>query len=139
MKNCIKYLFLLIVFVGCQQNVSLSDSNKINGYWEIEKVILPDGDKKEYKINETNDYFSVKNKVGFRKKVTPQFDGKYLVNDQQESIKIVEKEDAIFIEYSTLYAKWVEEIVVLTADELVLKNAQNLEYHYKRPVIFSVK
>ena len=135
----IKYLFFFIVFVGCQQAVSLADSTKINGYWEIKKVILPDGEKKEYKINETNDFFNVKNNIGFRKKVTPQFDGKYLVNDQQEIIRLFKKKDAVFIEYSTLYAKWVEEIIVLTAEELVLKNGQNIEYHYKRPVNFSVK
>ena len=128
-----------MVFVSCQKTVLLTDGNKINGYWEIEYVILPGGEKKDYKVSETNDYFELKNNVGFRKKVTPQIDGTYLINDQQESIKLIEKNEGIFIAYATLYAKWEEEILVLTEEELVLKNAQKLEYHYKRPVIFSIK
>jgi len=139
MKNCFKYLFCIIVFVGCQKSVLLSDSTKINGYWEVDYVILPDGEKKDYKINETNDFFEIKNNVGFRKKVTPQYDGTYLINEQQESVRLIEKNDRIFMEYKTLYAKWEEEILVLSGEELVLKNDQKLEYHYKRPVIFTVK
>lgn len=125
--------------MGCKNNVSFAEGNKINGYWEIEYVILPDGEKKEYKINETNDYFEVKNNVGFRKKVTPQFDGKFLVNNQQENVRLYEKDEKIFVEYKTLHAKWSEELMELTKDELVLLNAQNFEYHYKRPFQFSVK
>jgi hypothetical protein len=117
----------------------LSDSTKINGYWEVDYVILPDGEKKDYKINETNDFFEIKNNVGFRKKVTPQYDGTYLINEQQESVRLIEKNHHVFMEYKTLYAKWEEEILVLSGEELVLKNAQKLEYHYKRPVIFTVK
>jgi hypothetical protein len=111
----------------------------LNGYWEIEKVELPDGDKKEYKVNETIDFFKLEGNKGFRKKVMPQLDGTYLTNDIQEDIVIVVKDGDATIQYKTTYASWNEEIIELTKDKLVIKNQQDFEYHYKRPVKFSIK
>ena len=130
---------VLFLLISCQSQVDKEDIAKLNGYWEIENAVMSDGTKKEYKINETIDYFEVKNNVGFRKKVKPQLDGKYLVNNQQEKIKIIEKETQFFIEYTTSYAKWKEEIIEISDNNLVLKNEQNLEYHYKKPTPFSLK
>lgn len=138
MKKIILGLLVFLV-ISCQSKVNKEDISKLNGYWEIENAVLSDGTKKEYKINETIDYFEVKNNIGFRKKVMPQFDGKYLVNDQQEKIKIIEKDNKFFIEYATLYAKWTEEILKISDNELVLKNKKDLEYHYKKATPFSVK
>ena len=79
-----KKIFLLIVLtsmLSCKQKIKEADISNLNGYWEIEKVDLPDGDKKEYKVNETIDFFKIENKKGFRKKVMPQLDGTYLTND----------------------------------------------------------
>ena len=50
-----KRILLLIVLVSalsCKQKITEADLSNLNGYWEIEKVELPDGDKKEYKVNE---------------------------------------------------------------------------------------
>jgi hypothetical protein len=132
-------LFIGLALFSCNQKIEKNDIPKINGYWEIEKVVLPDGKEKEYKINETIDYFQVKGNKGFRKKVMPQFDGTYLVNDQKEDIVIFEKKGDFFIEYTTPYGKWKEQLLEISADELVLKNQQNLEYHYKKPIPFSIK
>ena len=121
------------------QKITEADISNLNGYWEIEKVELPDGDKKEYKVNETIDFFKIKDEKGFRKKVMPQLDGTYLTNDIQEDIVIAIKDGDATIQYKTTYASWKEEIIELTKDKLVVKNEQDLEYHYKRPVKFSVK
>ena len=137
-----KKIFLFIVFgllLSCKQTISKTDLNNLNGYWEIEKVELPDGDKKEYKVNETIDFFKIKDEKGFRKKVMPQLDGTYLTNDIQEDIVIVVKDGDATIQYKTTYASWNEEIIELTKDKLVIKNQQDFEYHYKRPVKFSIK
>src|SRR6187402_2423204 len=86
-------LFIVLTLSACQQKIKESDIAGLNGYWEIEKVVLADGTEKDYKINETIDYLQIKNDSGFRKKVTPQFNGKYLVNDQFEKIKVIFKGD----------------------------------------------
>ena len=137
-----KRILLLIVLVSvlsCKQKITEADLSNLNGYWEIEKVELPDGDKKEYKVNETIDFFKIEANKGFRKKVMPQLDGTYLTNDVQEAVVVVVKDGDASLQYKTTYASWNEEIIELTKDKLVVKNQQEIEYYYKRPAKFSVK
>ncbi|PKP14984.1 MAG: hypothetical protein CVU07_12085 [Bacteroidetes bacterium HGW-Bacteroidetes-23] len=132
MKQLFYSLIFSVVLISCQEKVSPDSISKINGYWEIQKVQLPDGQEKEYKINETIDYIEWNNKTGFRKKVKPQFDGKYLTNDELETIQIKDSSGIFQIHYKTDFAQWSEEILTLTDSILVLKNKQDLEYRYKR-------
>ena len=116
-----KRILLLIVLVSvlsCKQKITEADISNLNGYWEIEKVELPDGDKKEYKVNETIDFFKIEANKGFRKKVMPQLDGTYLTNDVQEAVVVVVKDGDASLQYKTTYASWNEEIIELTKDKL---------------------
>lgn len=139
MKKAITFLLLGILLYSCKQNVTEQDINKINGYWEIKKVVLKDGEKKDYKVNETIDYFQLKDSKGFRQKVMPQLDGTYKTNDIKETISISNEEGNYFINYSTSYGKWKEEIIEIKDSILVLKNKDDLEYNYKRYQPFSLK
>jgi hypothetical protein len=133
MKKVFGVLFAVLLFVGCKQRITPADIAKINGYWEIEKVILEDGDEKGYGMNESFDYFQIdKKNAGIRKKVMPQLDGTFLVNDTFENVKIRSADDQTFLDYSTPYMKWSEEILTLTDKELVVLNAEKKEYHYKK-------
>ena len=69
----------------------------------------------------------------------PLVDGTYLTGDNYEKISVSITDGKIYLEYTTDYAKWKEEIVELNNKELVLKNAHGMEYHYKKPVPFTVK
>ena len=138
MKKIGLLLFALLL-ISCHSTVKKEDITKLNGYWEIKQVKLSTGKIKDYKINETIDYFELKDNQGFRQKVMPQFDGKFKTNNINESIKILEKDNSFFIEYTTSYAKWKEEIITIEDSTLVLKNKDNLEYTYKRFKPFSFK
>lgn len=132
-------LLVVFLFISCQKEVKQEDLFMLNGYWEIKHVTKADGEKKDYKVNETIDYFEIKNKTGFRQKVMPQFDGKYKTNDIKENIKIVDSNKVFYIEFSTDYGKWKEQIIELKDSVLVLKNNDNLEYTYKKFKPFSLK
>lgn len=134
-----KRLFLLIFFalISCKSEVRESDMDLLNGYWEIEKVELSDGQKKEYAINEFVDYFEITNGKGFRKKVQPQFDGTFIANDSQETVSVLDSNNIFYLKYETDFGKWVEEIVKLQDSVLVLKN-ESLKYHYKRFIPISI-
>lgn len=141
-----KLSLLLFVFIlaSCQ-HVKQEELAKLNGYWEIKQVTLSNGENKEYKVNETIDFFALRqaqpdNKMeGFRQKVMPQFDGSYKTNGIKESIKIIEKEGDFFIDYKTQYSQWQEQIVAIEDSTLMLKNKNNLTYIYKRFRPFSLK
>ncbi|HNP33978.1 MAG TPA: hypothetical protein PKN96_11860 [Flavobacterium sp.] len=135
----ISLLLFFIVLTSCHSGLKKDEIKKLNGYWEIQKVTLANGEHKDYKVNETIDYFEVKSNEGFRQKVMPQFDGKFRTNDIKSRIKIVDKDDAFFIEYNTNYGKWQEEIITLQDSTLVLKNKENVTYTYKKFKPFSFK
>lgn len=139
MKKAFPLFLVALFFVSCKQHIDEKDLVKMNGYWEIEKAELPDGSKKEYKVNTTIDFFEIKGKKGFRKKVMPQLDGTYLMNDLSENIEVLNNDGDLVLSYATPYAKWKEEIISLSDEKLVVKNDQDIEYHYKKSKPFSVK
>ncbi len=136
--------FLVLLLVSCNSKVKKEDIPKLNGYWEINQVTFSKGDTKYYKINETIDYFELRqaqfdNKVlGFKQKVMPQFDGKFKTNNIKEAFKIIKKDNSFFIEYASKFGKREEEIVELQDSIFTIKNKDNVLYTYKKfkPFIF---
>ena len=137
MKQKIAVIFIILfTLISCKKEVSQKEISSLNGYWEIQRVELPKGEIKEYKINESVDFFQVdENLNGFRKKLIPQLDGKFLTNEVEEKISVSFKDDLAFIKYSTEFANWTEEIKELNSEELVLTNEQGITYVYKRKVV----
>lgn len=132
MKNSLKILFVCLFLVSCQQKITTEDIQKLNGYWEIEKVTFDEGEDKEYKMNENFDYFKIANNEGIRRKVRPQFNGTFLFNEDYENVKVRFDKDHVYLDYSTPYAKWTEELLKLTDESMLIKNDQNKEYEYKK-------
>ena len=60
------YLICLSFILLSCSGVSEGEITKINGYWEIETAVMPDGTEKEYKIHPTIDFFDLKGIEGFR-------------------------------------------------------------------------
>ena len=139
MKNIVSIVLLSILLVSCKQQIQPSDVVKINGYWEIEKVVFDEGEDKEYGANQNYDYFQIgKNNQGIRKKVAPQLNGTFLVNDTYENVSVRFQDGKAYLDYSTPYMKYSEEVIELTADELVITNAQKKEFHYKKATAINI-
>lgn len=132
MKNTLIILVLSFLFVSCKQEIKPTDIAKLNGYWEITKVVFDKGEEKDYGMNESFDFFEIKKNKGIRKKVMPQFDGTFLTSDSFENVSVRFADGKTFLDYKTNYAKWSEELISLSDQELVVKNAENKEYHYKK-------
>jgi hypothetical protein len=139
MKNLVTIVLFSFLLVGCKQQIQSTDIPNINGYWEIEKVVFDEGEDKEYSANQNYDYFQIdKNNQGIRKKVAPQLDGTFLVDDSFEKVRIRFQDDKAYLDYATPYMKYTEEIIALTAEELVVLNAQKKEYHYKKATAINI-
>lgn len=132
MKNTFIILALSLLFVSCKQEIKPTDIAKLNGYWEIERVVFDKGEQKDYGVNESFDFFEIKNNKGIRKKVMPQFDGTFLTSDSFENVSVRFKDNQVFLDYKTDYAKWSEELISISDKELVVKNQEKKEYHYKK-------
>lgn len=123
-------LLLALFFFSCQQKTI--DIQHLDGYWEIKKVESDQGKSKEFQINETVDYFVVKDSTGFRKKVKPMFSGTYQGSKDVEQFLIQTNNGLVVLVYKTPFDTWKEEIISLTQEELVIKNENNLTYTYQR-------
>ena len=130
-----KKVLILLCFVlisACGNQAEIADVAKLNGYWEIEYAVLKTGEKIDYPVNETYDYFEMKGDKGKRAKVMPQFDGTFLTNGLFETVQIVRDKNKTYIDYSTFYTKWREEIIKIDDKELIMLNSEKNEYHYKK-------
>lgn len=130
MKKLIAPLFFLLM--ACASEVKPESLNQLNGYWEIEKVVYPDGAEKKYDLNELVDFFELQELKGFRKKVRPNFDGTYEVSADAESFQIQQKDEGFFIMYSNTMSSWEEQILSLEKNRFSVVNESNFTYHYKR-------
>ncbi|MFX0558345.1 lipocalin family protein [Maribacter sp. CXY002] len=130
MKN---WFIMLLTFtlISCSEKVAQEDLTLINGYWEITKVILPDGNNKEYKVSTSIDFFKIDGLKGYRKKVIPKFDGSFETSDDAELFTINRGNDLFQIQYKNNLTEWQEHILLLSEEKLVLANGE-AQYHYKR-------
>ena len=134
MKNGILFILFVLTF-GCSQKVKVSDLLFLNGYWQINRVEDLDGNKKEYPINEVYDFFEIKNKTGFHKKVVWQPTGKFLVNDIQENLLIDIKDEAVFFNFNNRYGKHSDKLVAISEKEMVLVSNENVKYFYTKVIL----
>lgn len=132
MKKTFMILVLSLLMISCKQDIKPADIAKLNGYWEIAKVVFDKGEEKEYKMNESFDFFKMKDNQGIRKKVMPQLDGTFLTSDSFEKVSVRFTGEKVYLDYKTDYAKWSEELISISDQEMVVKNQENKEYHYKK-------
>jgi len=125
-------IILILILASCANKVSSEDLVHLDGYWEIEKVKFPDGSTKEYTINAMVDYFQVADKTGYRKKVQPRLDGSYQTSDDAEKFTIHESNGEFLLHYKNNLSEWEEKITLLTANQCVFVNQEQIAYHYKR-------
>ncbi len=125
-------ILLVVLTISCSKNPE-SYIVHVNGYWEIESVVLADGTKKSYTYNETIDFINLTDSLtGFRKKLKPNFDGKFITTKDLETLKLVVENDSLNAYYSTPFDSWKE--TILFADDEILKviNQNKNVYLYKR-------
>ena len=125
-------LVFSLLFVSCKQEIKPADIAKLNGYWEIERVVFDKGEDKMYGMNENFDFFQMKGNKGKRTKVMAQLDGTFLSTDTFEDVSVRFTDKGTFLDYKTDYAKWSEELISIYNEQFVVKNDQNKEYHYKK-------
>lgn len=127
------FSFLSPLLWSCSTNPPEEQLQNIAGYWEIEKVELPDGQVKEYTVNTTVDYMETEgDSSGFRKKMQPKLDGGFYTSEDQENFTISIQNNGLTLQYQTPLSEWEEKVIKATKDRLILRNADNLKYFYKR-------
>lgn len=133
----LRLVLLLVLLTSCRQEVKPGDLNYLNGYWEIKEVVFPSGERKTYNLSQTVDYIETEGLSGFRKKVQPLPDGRFMTSDDAENFTIREKEGSYFMIYTNEMNTWEERISSLSESDFSVVNEEQIRYIYKRyqPII----
>ncbi len=118
--------------MGCSSKPTVEDLPLLNGYWEIKRVTFPNGQLKEYSISTTVDYFELKGREGYKKKMNPKLNGTYDTSNDAEFFTVKEKEGRFFLHYQNTLSDWKEELLQLEKDAYQIKNQEGISYFYER-------
>lgn len=124
-------LLISLIYLNCSKNPE-SYIQYLDGYWEIEKVILASGEDHNYSYNEFIDYFMVSDSLkGFRKKLKPTLNHTFEATDDVEYFKLKIEHDSLNIYYHTNFSNWKETILSASETELKIINKEKNIYIYK--------
>lgn len=129
------FLMLFLVFTSCSQPNPEAMIPMLEGYWEIQQVTLTDGAIKVYEVNSNVDFIALtSDSTGIRKKLAPKIDGGFAQTNSAESFRIKNVDNSLILEYKTPYSSWQETVKIISAEQLVVRNKEGLEYQYKKHV-----
>lgn len=127
-------LTALFGVLACGRAPGEEDLEYLRGYWEIERVVFPQGEVKAYSGNTVVDYYQLNGREGYLKKLQPDADGRYLATDDALSLEVVVREDGLILRFEGKAQPWEEEILELSPERLVTRHGNGLRYEYKRHV-----
>ncbi len=132
MKHLLWPFIITLFFFSCSTD-GVKKIENLEGYWEIEKVVFPDGNSKEYTFSQSIDFFMLENdSIGYRKKLQPKLDGTFLASDDAEKYILKTSQEETTLHYKNDLSEWTETVVKLNEKQLILINQDNLKYIYKR-------
>jgi len=130
----ITYLLACLFLIGCLPKVTPENLEWLNGYWVIAKAEAPNGEIRPYTGTVEVDFFEIKDDNGFRKKLKPLFENQFNSTNDAIGFTVSFKEKSCKLIYSRQKHSWQEEVVRLSENELQLKDARGVVFHYKRYV-----
>lgn len=132
MNYRIAILLITVILISCEKPNPEEQKTKLQGYWEITSVEMPNGKKKEFDINTVIDYIEVKGDSGTRTKVSPKFDGSFTTNEVSEKFILKIEDDSLRMYYKTPFDEWKETVVEAQDSLLSVKNRDNKTYIYTK-------
>lgn len=131
MKKLIFICFIISNLFSCSENPE-TYIQYIEGYWEIKDVSKNNKSVKSYNISTSVDFFKVNDDLtGFRKKVAPTLDGKFIVTQHESPFELTVENNQLYINYTVNNVTFKETIDYASATELIITNTEGFKYTYK--------
>lgn len=131
-KKHIVRIFFVLLFISCKNQNPEEMLPYLNGYWEIEKVEMTNGEVKEFGFSNWIDFIEIEENKGIRKKVAPRLDGTFSVTEDEEQIEAKIENDSLHLYYTTPFDQWKETVLQADKTRLVILNKGGKKYSYKR-------
>ena len=122
----------VLLLFACSGGPSKDDLTFLEGYWEIRRVEFPNGAEKKYVANAAIEYLAWDGESGFRKKMQPTLKGTFLTSDDALPMKVLWRDQRLFLSFQGEEVPWEEEVLKLQQDVLITRHANGLRYEYSR-------
>ena len=131
MQKHLYLLLLLTVITACKSSIQEGEISRLEGYWEITKVVFQDGTTKPYTVNTTVDYIGIDGFNGYIKKMKPGLNGRYQTPNKAAQFKLIQK-DGLWEMHFEGDQKSTLSILELDSLEYAVKDQGQVRYYYKR-------
>ena len=131
----------IILLVFSVTIISCLEDNKIeflNGYWEIESVKKEGQLIRKYPFSNTIDYFYINELEGYRKKVTSQSNGRFMVTLHQVDLTISKEKGEYILRYPNRNKTYFESIKEIDSQQLIILDKEGYIYRYNRYIPLEV-
>ena len=131
MQKHLYLLLLLTVITACKSSIQEGEISRLEGYWEITKVVFQDGTTKPYTVNTTVDYIGIDGFNGYIKKMIPGLNGRYQTSNKAAQFKLIQK-DGLWEMHFEGDQKSTLSLLELDSLEYAVKDQGQVSYYYKR-------
>lgn len=131
MQKHLYLLLLLTVITACKSSIQEGEISRLEGYWEITKVVFQDGTNKPYTVNTTVDYIGIDGFNGYIKKMKPGLNGRYQTSNKAAQFKLIQK-DGLWEMHFEGDQKSTLSLLELDSLEYAVKDQLQVRYYYKR-------
>ena len=136
MKKISSFIILITIVYSCSLD---NDIEILNGYWEIQSVKKEGQLIKKYPFNNTIDFFYIKNLEGYRKKVTPKSDGRFMITLHQANLNISKENGEFILRYLNNNKTYFEKIKKIDSQQLIILDKEGYIYKYNRYTPIEIK
>jgi hypothetical protein len=123
------FIVLLIILYSCSGDNNIEI---LNGYWEIQSVKKGGTLIKKYPFSNTVDFFYIKDLEGYRKKVTPRSDGRFMVTLHQANLNVTKENGEFILRYLNKSKTYFEKIKKIDSQQLIILDKEGYIYKYNR-------
>lgn len=138
MQKLLYLLLLLTVITACKSSIQEGEISRLEGYWEITKVVFQDGTTKPYTVNTTVDYIGIDGFNGYIKKMKPGLNGRYQTSNKAAQFKLIQK-DGLWEMHFEGDQKSTLSLLELDSLEYAVKDQGQVRYYYKRYEPINIK
>ncbi len=125
-------LLILVLLLGSATKFSTKNIDLLNGYWVSTEAKAPNGENRPYSGTVEVDFFELDSIRGFRKKLKPLLGNQFNSTNDKVHFSISFEGEICVITYLRQQHSWQEEVVMLSKEELQLKDARGVVFRYKR-------
>lgn len=123
-------LFLILGISSCHNSVE-NQVAKLEGYWNIDKVVLADGSEKEFPFSNHMDFFVIEGSKGMKHRVSPKYDGTMINYGSPIPFKWENDEGLLVLTFNEGDRSYRQAVVTATSKELVLLHDNGTKYYYQ--------